>query len=339
MTTAPLPSPAADLDRIKALAVETWEIDRVKPYPGNPRLNDDAVDRVAESIRTFGFKIPILVTREGVIIAGHTRLKAARKLGLTHVPVIQAADLSEDEARALRLADNKLSEIADWDFEMLGVELSALGELDWDLGSLGFSDEELTRLLGDTSGTEGMTDGDAVPDVDESEPPVSERGVLYALGDHRLLCGDATSASDMKTLMEGTHADMLLTDPPYNVGYVGKTKDALTIENDSMDGDAYRAFLASAFRVADSAMRPGAVFYIWHADSEGFNTRSAAQDAGWRTRQCLVWNKNWMVIGRQDYHWRHEPCLYGWRDGASHKWYGDRTQTTVLNFDRPSRSE
>ena len=185
-------------------------------------------------------------------------------------------------------------------------------------------------------GTSGLTDPDSTPEVQEAV--VTREGDVWLLGRHRLMCGDSTDAGSVALLMAGEKADLLLTDPPYNVSYEGATKDKLTIMNDSMDSANFRAFLADAFTAADSAMKPGAVFYIWHADSEGYNFRGAAVDAGWTIRQCLVWNKNAMVLGRQDYQWKHEPCLYGWKDGAAHLWTSDRSQTTVLEFDKPNRN-
>lgn len=163
-------------------------------------------------------------------------------------------------------------------------------------------------------------------------------GDVWVLGNHRLMCGDSTSIEALEKLTEGKLVDLWLTDPPYNVAYEGKTKDALTIKNDAMDNDQFRQFLRDAYVAADAVMKPGAVFYIWHADSEGYNFRGAAHDAGWKVRQCLIWKKSVMVMGRQDYQWKHEPCLYGWKDGAGHLWASDRKQTTILEFDKPSRN-
>ena len=327
---------ASGVAPVSGLVVESWPVDRPKPYPGNPRVNDEAVDAVAASIRQFGFRVPIIADRDGVIIAGHTRLKAARKLGLTHVPVHVAADLDEAAARALRLADNKTAEQAAWDFDLLPIELSALRELDWDLTSLGFTEDELAKLLDGLNPVEGQTDPDDIPAVPEEA--VSKPGEIYIMGRHKLLCGSATNKADVQRLMGDERVDLLLIDSPYNVSYVGKTKDALTIENDHMEDEEFLQFLTDACTVANDFMRDGAVFYIWHADSEGYNFRSAVKLAGWKVRQCLVWVKQNMVIGRQDYNWRHEPCLVGWKDGAAHYWGNDRCQTTVLEFDRPSRS-
>ena len=168
--------------------------------------------------------------------------------------------------------------------------------------------------------------------------PITNPGDLWLLGEHRLLCGDSTKAEDVSRLMAGQTADLLLTDPPYNVDYTGKTKDALKVKNDAMEDGAFRQFLVSAFQAAFDAMKPGASFYVFHADSEGFNFRGAINDCGETVRQCLIWVKQTLVMGRQDYQWQHEPCLYGWKEGAAHSWYADRKQTTLLKFDRPTRS-
>lgn len=304
-------------------------IDELIPYANNPRHNDDAVFAVANSISQFGFKVPVVVDKENVIVCGHTRYKAAQKLGLKTIPCIIADDLTPDQINAFRLADNKTAELADWDMSKLEEELEGLAN-DFDMEDFGFTELE---TLDEPSEIADDDFDDAPP-----EDPKAKRGDLYQLGEHRLLCGDATDQNDVERLMGGDKADLYLTDPPYNVAYVGKTKDALTIQNDKMaDGD-FRQFLVDAFSAADAVMKQGAAFYIWHADSEGFNFRGACNDIGWKVRQCLIWNKNSMVLGRQDYQWKHEPCLYGWKDGASHNWYSDRSQTTVIDMDKPSRS-
>ncbi len=288
------------------MTVEERPIESVKPYANNPRINDNAVDAVAASIKEFGFRIPIVVDADNTIICGHTRLKAAQRLNLNKVPVHVAHDLSPDQVRALRIADNQTAQLSSWDFDLLPIELSALQDADFDISLIGFSEEELAKLLGNDEPLAGQTDPDAVPGTPEE--PVSKTGETYTLGKHRLMVGSATEPADMHKLMGEDKADLLLTDPPYNVNYTGATQDALTIQNDSMDDASFRAFLTSAFGVADSFMKPGAAFYIWHADSEGFNFRAAARDIQWAVRQCLIWNKNSLVMGRQDYHWKHEPC-------------------------------
>lgn len=308
--------------------VQEIKLKDIKPYEKNPRKNDDAVPYVAESIKQFGFKVPIVIDKNNIIVAGHTRYKAAKKLGFKSVPCIIADDLTDEQIKAFRLADNKVSEKAEWDFDLLNTELDDIIDLDMEL--FGFED-----VLQDDA-------EEAVEDEFEVELPAepkSKLGDIYQLGDNRLMCGDSTVLEDVEKLMDGARADMLLTDPPYNVNYEGKTKDKLKIKNDKMNNDNFRQFLIDAFSNADMVMKPGAVFYIWHAESEGYNFRGACFDVGWTVRQCLIWNKNYMVIGRQDYQWKHEPCLYGWKEGAGHLWTSDRKQTTVINFDKPTRSD
>ncbi|EGL48935.1 DNA modification methylase [Streptococcus dysgalactiae] len=306
------------------------KLSEITPYKNNPRNNDEAVGPVAESIKEFGFKVPIVIDKNGEIVNGHTRYKAAKKLGLETVPVIVADDLSEEQIKAFRLADNKVGEIAVWDLDLLNEELNDI--LDLDMSAFGFDVlDNLDDLIEDEKDLDEFTE--AVPDE-----PKSKLGDIYQLGSHKLMCGDSTNEADVKKLMNGEMADLLLTDPPYNVAYEGKTKDSLTIKNDSMDNDSFRQFLVNAFSSANEVMKPGAVFYIWHADSEGYNFRGACFDIGWTVRQCLIWNKNSMVLGRQDYHWKHEPCLYGWKDGAGHLWASDRKQTTVIDYEKPQRN-
>lgn len=302
------------------------KIGEIKPYEKNSRKNDNAVDAVASSISQFGFKNPIVIDGNNVIICGHTRYKAAQKLGLDVVPCVVADDLTEEQIKAYRLADNKVAELAEWDIDLLGDELD--GIFDIDMSDFGFDlseEEEETEVIED--------------ELPQEVEPIAKQGDIWQLGRHRLMCGDSTSIDDVEKLMDGVKADMLLTDPPYNVDYEGKTKDKLKIKNDSMDNDSFRQFLRDAFTSADMVMKEGAVFYIWHADSEGYNFRGACFDIGWKVRQCIIWNKNCMVMGRQDYQWKHEPCLYGWKDGASHLWASDRKQTTVIDMAKPVKSD
>ncbi|MFO0804412.1 MAG: DNA modification methylase [Gemmataceae bacterium] len=316
------------------MEVQERPIGSIQPYENNPRVNDAGIDAVAASIREYGFRQPIVVDERDVIIVGHTRYKAARKLGLATVPVHVARGLTESQARAYRIADNQTANLSAWDDERLPLELSALQDVGFDLSLTGFSGEELQELLAPAA-TGGLCDPDDVPEAPRE--PITRPGDLWLLGRHRLLCGDATKAEDVARVLDGP-ADILLTDPPYNVAYTGKTANALTLGNDAMDEGEYRRFLGSALGHAIAHVRPGGAFYIWHADLHGLTVRSACADAGLQVRQCLVWAKNTMVLGRQDYQWKHEPCLYGWADGAAHSWYGDRTQTTVLEFDKPARN-
>lgn len=308
------------------------------PYARNSRTHSDAqVAQIAASIKEFGFINPVIVDGENGIIAGHGRVLAARKLGMKDVPVIEADHLTDTQKRAYIIADNKLALNAGWDDEMLRLEIAELEAMDFDVDLLGFDADELSGLLdGEDQTTEGLTDPDAVPEVPVE--PVTKPGDIWLLGNHRLMCGDSTSIDDIDRLCESRQVDMWLTDPPYNVSYEGGTKEKLTIKNDTMSDDSFRQFLRDAYSAADAIMKPGAVFYIWHADLEGFNFRGAAKDIGWTVRQCVIWNKSSLVMGRQDYHWKHEPCLYGWKDGAGHLWASDRKQTTVINYEKPQRN-
>lgn len=304
-------------------------LNEIKPYEKNPRKNNNAVEYVANSIKEFGFKVPIVIDKDGVIVAGHTRYKASKKLGLEKVPCIIADDLTPEQIKAYRLADNKVSEKSEWDFDLLQDELSELNDL-IDMSAFDF-DVNID--------VEKESSGEAQEDNFEPELPENPKaklGDIYQLGNHRLMCGDSTNITDVEKLMDGVKADMLLTDPPYNVNYEGK---AGKLENDNMDNDSFRQFLRDALSTANSVMRDGATFYIWHSDSEGYNFRGACNDVGWKVRQCLIWNKNAIVMGRQDYHWKHEPCLYGWKSGASHLWNSDRKQSTVIDMPKPAKSE
>ena len=297
------------------------------PYINNPRDNANAVDAVASSIKNYGFKVPIIIDKENEIVTGHTRLLAAKKLGLEEVPCIIADDLTQAQIKAFRIADNKVAEASEWNLEMLAVELQDLE------GFTGFDAAELEDLF--------PKDENEIVEDEAPEPPekpISRLGDVWLLGRHKVLCGDSTLVQDVEKLMDGVKADMVLTDPPYNVAYEGGTKDKLTIKNDSMDNDSFRIFLKDAFFAANESLKPGGAFYIWHADSEGYNFRGACLDVGWKVRQCLIWAKNSLVMGRQDYQWKHEPCLYGWKEGSAHLWAADRKQTTIINFDKPTKN-
>lgn len=312
--------------------------DVLLPYARNSRTHsDEQVAQLAASIREFGFTNPVLVDADNGIVAGHGRVMAAKQLGLAEVPTINVGWMTETQRRAYVIADNQLALNAGWNESVLAQEAAWLQEQQFDTNLLGFSAEFLDGLLAEEAATDvGLTDQDDAPAVQAES--VTRLGDVWLMGKHRLMCGDSTSMDAVNNLTLGGGIDMFLTDPPYNVAYEGKTADALTIQNDKMSDTSFRQFLRDAFTAADSVMKAGAVFYIWHADSEGYNFRGACFDTNWKVRQCLIWRKNVMVMGRQDYHWRHEPCLYGWKDGAGHLWASDRKQTTILDFDRPTRN-
>ena len=315
------------------------EIEKVVPNPRNPNKHSEKqIALLSKIIAAQGWRAPITVgTRSGFIVRGHGRLLAARKLGLAKVPVDYQAYETEAAEWADLIADNRLSELSETDELLLKDLLQELGTSELDLELTAYTADEIDQMLGSAKEVQ-EDDFDADKALSEIDEAKTKLGDIYILGKHRLLCGDSTDAAAVEKLMDGQKADIAVTDPPYNVGYTGGTKDALTIQNDKQEDSAFRQFLSAAFTNMDAAMKPGAVFYIWHADSEGYNFRAACKDAGWQVRQCLIWNKNQLVMGRQDYHWKHEPCLYGWKEGAAHLWASDRKQTTILCFDRPQKN-
>ena len=327
---------------MKQANYEFVDIEKLVPYVNNQKKHPvEQIEKIAGSIKEFGFINPIIVDKDNVIIAGHGRYEAAKKIGLSEVPVLRAEHLTPEQVKAYRIADNKLAELAVWDEELLAVDLSELENIGCDFEILGFEKEEVDSLLDEymqlDAGALDEESEEETPEIDENI--VIKRGDLIELGEHRLLCGDSTKMEDVERVLGGNKIDLLLTDPPYNVAYEGKTKDRLTIENDSMRDSEFYDFLVTVFRNIAAHLKPGGVFYIWHADTEGLNFRKACEAELGEVRECLIWAKNTFVMGRQDYHWQHEPCLYGWMDGAAHFWGGDRKQTTILNFDRPNRND
>ena len=318
-------------------------IDNLKTDHKNARKRTDrSAKLISESLQRYGAARSIVIDENNRILAGNGTIEGAKAAGIKNVRVIETdgseiiavkrTGLSEDEKVGLALADNRTSDLSDWDKDML-QQLSEEHDIaPW------FDADDLAEILGEAEQlpAEGLTDADDVPEAPEE--PVTKLGDLWMLGDHRLLCGDSTDTIALERLTENKPADLWLTDPPYNVAYEGKTADALTIKNDSMSNTDFRQFLHDVYVAANCFLKPGASFYIWHADSEGYNFRGAAHDIGWKVRQCLVWVKSCMVMGRQDYQWKHEPCLYGWTEGAAHTWNSDRKQTTVLEFDKPRRN-
>ena len=315
------------------------EIEKVVPNPRNPNKHSEKqIALLSKIIAAQGWRAPITVsTRSGFIVRGHGRLLAARKLGLAEVPVDYQAYETEAAEWADLIADNRLSELSETDELLLKDLLQELNTSELDLELTAYTADEIDQMLGSAKEVQ-EDDFDADKALSEIDEAKTKLGDIYILGKHRLMCGDSTDAAAVEKLMDGQKADIAVTDPPYNVGYTGGTKDALTIQNDKQEDSAFRQFLSAAFTNMDVAMKPGAVFYIWHADSEGYNFRAACKEAGWQVRQCLIWNKNQLVMGRQDYHWKHEPCLYGWKEGAAHLWASDRKQTTILCFDRPQKN-
>lgn len=303
-------------------------IDDLVLYENNPRNNDGAVDAVAASINSFGFKVPIIIDKNNVVVCGHTRVKASKKLGMTEVPCIVADDLNEEQIKAFRLADNKVSELAEWDMDKLAEELK---QIDMDMFQFGFED------------LESSLERDVLEDeFDEEEElpvnPYSKKGDIFILGKHRLMCGDSTIKEDVDKLTDGKLADMIFTDPPYNVDYEGGVDDngsKMKIQNDKQSDADFKEFLQKAFDNMALHCKNGGSIYCCHADTEGLNFRTAFINAGFKLAECLIWVKNSLVLGRQDYHWRHEPILYGWKEGAGHYFIDDRSQDTIWEYNKP----
>ena len=309
------------------IKIEYIPIKDLKPYEKNARHHEDYdISQIMVSIKKYGFNDPVGIwSDENIIVEGHGRVLAGKKLKMREVPCIRLDHLTDEERREYCLIHNKTAELSDWDMDLLLEDIPTLDFSDFDI------DWGLPELDDDIEVIE-----DEAPELPEE--PKTKKGDLYQLGRHRLLCGDATKIEDLERLLGGVNCDLFLTDPPYNVDYTGKTKDSLKIENDNRGDSEFRQLLVDSFSAAKKCMKGGAAFYIWHADLEGFNFRGACHDVGWQVRECLIWKKNTMVLGRQDYQWKHEPCLYGWNEGGSHAWYSDRKQTTILEFDKPNRN-
>ena len=312
------------------MKIAEFDINAIHPYAHNPRFNDQAVDAVAKSIELYGWHSPIIIDKDSVIIAGHTRLKAAQKLGMTKVPCIVADKLSAEQIKAYRIADNKLAELATWNYELLLSEIESLQDSGLDLSLLDFEIVDLAEPVDDKM-KEGKTDPDAVPDI--TVEPKSRLGALYRLGDHILLCGDSTKREDMEKLMGDDLAVLYLVDPPYNVALQGS--NGLKIKNDDMSNEKFYEFLNAAFRCASSGLEPGACFYIYHSDSEAINFRQTCAVNKLEVQQTLYWVKNSFVLGRFDYHYQTESCLYGWKSGGQYHWYGERQQGNLLRYNKP----
>jgi len=316
------------------MQVELMLLEKIIPYGRNARkIPPTAVDKVAASIQEFGWRVPIVVDKNGVIICGHTRLLAAKKLGLREAPVHVAANLTPAQVRAYRLLDNRSHEETTWDLDLLGLELLDLKGLGIDLELTGFDFHQIDELLARANG-EGWTDEDAVPEAPET--PVSAPGDLWVLGKHRLYCGDATLAGSYDTVLAGCAADMTFTDPPYGVDYEGKTKRKLKIQNDNL-GTSFESFLRMACENVLAATK-GAI-YICMSSSELRTLQKVFQEAGGHWSTFIIWAKNNFTLGRSDYQRQYEPILYGWKEDASHYWCGARDQGDVWFMNRPQANQ
>lgn len=337
------------------MEVKWVDVDSVVPYENNPRINEEAVDAVASSIKNYGWQQPIVVDGENVIIVGHTRRLAAIRLGMRKVPVV-VADLPPEKVRAYRIDDNKTGEIATWDFAKLQAEMFGLRDDGYDISSMAFGEEELSRLLeseddvDDGEDKEGETEPDDAPDPEEKDQYASEPGTLYRLGEHLLFCGDCTEGGDLQRLLLGDGeepVDLWLSDPPYNVEYSGRSgiphdenfsksrrNSDLKIANDHMKEDDFRVFIRRAFENCAAYMKPGASFYLYHASTCAHVFRDALVACGMNISCQLIWAKNHFSLGWGHYLQKHEPCWYGWKEGGPSKWFGahDATTTTVQQW-------
>ena len=316
------------------LTVESWPVTRLVPYARNPRKNDEVVDKMAAAIKEFGFRIPIVARSDGSIIDGHLRLKAAQRLGLTEVPVALADDLSEAQIKAFRLLANRSVAWAEWDNELLSLELKDLQDLGYDLGLTGFDADELKNLTEDEQSA-GLTDEDAVPEAPAE--PVTKPGDVYVLGNHRLLCGDSTVLANVEKVLDGALADMVFTDPPYNVNYANTAKDKMrgknrAILNDDL-GEGFEKFLYDAC-VNMLTVCKGAI-YVCMSSSELHTLQKAFVEAGGKWSTFVIWAKNTFTLGRADYQRQYEPILYGWKQGIDHFWCGARNQGDVWFVNKP----
>ena len=310
-------------------------LDKLVPYVNNARTHSpEQIGKLRSSLREFGFINPVIIDRDFGIIAGHGRVLAAREEGITEVPCVFVDHLTEAQKKAYIIADNRMALDAGWDEDLLRVEIEALQAEAFDLALTGFGDDELADLLGAEEDEVKDDDYDLTEALEKAA--FVEKGDVWVVGKHRLYCGDATNADDVSKLMDGHRANLIVTDPPYGVSF--KSKSGLTIQNDSMKDEEFYEFLRKAFDNMVAHMESGGAAYVFHADTEGLTFRKAFVDAGFHLAGVCIWAKNSLVLGRSDYQWQHEPVLYGFLQNGKHRWYSDRKQTTIWNFDKPKRN-
>lgn len=317
--------------------MELVPTEKLIPYVNNARTHSaEQVNKLRASLREFGFINPVIVDRDLNVIAGHGRILAAKEEKILEVPCVYVDYLTEAQKKAYILADNRMAMDAGWDEELLRVEIEALQAEAFDVSLTGFDEKEITDLFKDADGT-GAEDDDF--DLSEALEKAAfvERGDVWTVGRHRLMCGDATVEEDVLKLMDGKKANLILTDPPYGVSF--QSSDGLSIQNDSIKGEEFYQFLLASMQNMVSVLEPGGAAYVFHADTEGLNFRRAFVDAGLHLAGCCIWVKNSLVLGRSDYQWQHEPVLYGFLKNGKHSWYSDRKQTTIWNFDKPKRNK
>ena len=312
------------------------DINRLIPYVNNARTHSpEQITKLRSSLREFGFINPVIIDKDFNVLAGHGRLMAAKAEGITEVPCVFAEHLTEAQKKAYIINDNRSALDAGWDDELLKVEMEALQDMGFDLSMTGFDTDELDELFKNEDDSE-VKDDDFDLTAALEKASFVERGDIWTVGKHRLMCGDATSADDVNALMGDTKANLILTDPPYGVSF--KSASGLTIQNDSIKDEEFYTFLLNAFKCMAEHLESGGAAYVFHADTEGLNFRRAFVDAGFHLAGCCIWVKDSLVLGRSDYQWQHEPVLYGFLQNGKHKWFSDRKQTTIWNFDKPKRN-
>lgn len=325
--------------KVSSTEMKMIPVDKLVPYVNNARTHSqEQVNKLRGSLREFGFINPVIIDRDNNVLCGHGRLSAALEEGYKEVPCVYADNLTEAQKKAYILADNRYAEDAGWDEEMLRVEIEALEGMDFDVSLTGFDDQEISDLFADGESTGAEDDDFDLSDALEKAAFV-ERGDVWQVGRHRLMCGDATSPEDVATLMDGKKANLIITDPPYNVAF--ESSDGLSIKNDKMENDKFYEFLLAAFKNMAEHLEKGGSAYVFHADTEGLNFRKAFIDAGFHLSGCCIWVKNSLVLGRSDYQWQHEPVLYGFLQNGKHYWSKNagRSQTTIWNFDKPKKNK
>ena len=312
-------------------------VEKLVPYVNNARTHSpEQLTKLRSSLREFGFINPVIIDRDFSVIAGHGRIAAAKEEGITEVPCVFVDYLTEAQKKAYILADNRMALDAGWDEELLRIEIESLQGADFDVSLTGFGEDEIADLFaGD--GEKDVKDDDFDLSAALEKAAFVERGDIWMVGRHRLMCGDATSAEDVAALMDGKKANLIVTDPPYNVAF--KSGSGLSIQNDSMKGDDFYTFLYNSFSCMVEHLESGGAAYVFHADTEGLNFRKAFVDAGFHLAGVCIWVKNSLVLGRSDYQWQHEPVLYGFLKNGKHPWYSDRKQTTIWNYDKPKRNK
>lgn len=309
--------------------------DRLIPYINNARTHSpEQINKLRSSLREFGFVNPVIIDRDYNVIAGHGRIMAARAEGITEIPCVFVDHLTEAQKKAYILADNRMALDAGWDEELLKVEIEALKAEDFNIELTGFDPKELDKLLGPDG--DDIEDDDFDVDAELSKPAVTHPGDIWTIGRHRLLCGDSTDPANYVLLMKDRKANLVVTDPPYNVNYEGT---AGRIRNDNMESGKFHEFLLDAFRCMNDNMGNDASIYVFHADTEGLNFRTAFDEAGFYLSGCCIWKKPSLVLGRSPYQWQHEPCLFGWKKDGKHQWYADRKQTTIWEFEKPKKND